>query len=85
MKREIIEAVNDWPKHLSDFDDYLKQLRGFLNKKTISISVIYQARTKIDPARYGWEIESIESLYRFMSMNSADNLEQLFSTLKKYV
>ena len=80
----LIEALNDWPQNPSSLDEYLKQLYKFLNKKIISISVIRDATKNLNSGIYAWESESFSSLYRFMYMNSSQNLEDLFLSLNKY-
>ena len=81
----LIEALNDWPGNPLTFDEYLKQLYKFFNAKTISVAVVRDATKNLNPRMQAWEMESFTSLYRFMYMNSSQNLEDLFEKLKKHL
>lgn len=81
---DLIEALNDWPQSPLDFDGYKKQLREFLQEDILSISLIQTARKKTNSKIHPWESESFASLYRFMYMNSAKKIEDLFLKIEEY-
>jgi hypothetical protein len=81
---DLIEALNDWPQSPLNLEEYEKQLREFLKDDTLSLSLIQTARKKINSKIHPWESESLASLYRFMYMNSAKEIEDLFLKMKEY-
>ena len=81
---DLIEALNDWPQSPLNFEEYEKQLREFLGEDILSLSLIQAARKKVNSKTYPWESESFASLYRFMYMNSAKKIEDLFLNIEQY-
>ena len=78
---DLIEALNDWPQSSINFEEYLKQIKGFLRIDNFSLSEMKVAVKKINSKVYPWESESFASLYRFMYMNREKKIDDLFSEI----
>lgn len=67
----LLNAINDWPGDIQTYQEYLIEVKSFLEIEQIDIALI---RKKIKEGEFStniWKIESITGLLKFLETPSA--------------
>jgi hypothetical protein len=71
----LLESINDWPQPADTLEDFIEQLKVFLNVREITQSVIEEKIKDLKPQEFAWEREALNNLLELMILNEEKILE----------
>ena len=68
----LLQVVNDWPNSFDTLEEYLADIRIFLETKSITAETIQSKLNTLDASKNAWEMESLTGLLELMN-NKIEN------------
>lgn len=68
----LLESINDWPQPANTLEDFIEQLKVFLNIPEITRSAIEEGIKDLNPKKFLWEIETLTNLLELMVLNEEE-------------
>lgn len=66
----LLEAMTDWRNEVNSLEEYIRQVKKFLEIENINVNVLIAKTELLSPLRYAWELKSLTSLARALNMAS---------------
>lgn len=78
----LLQSINDWPHKVETVQDFLHQIKLFLNSDIITESAIENALNKLSPSSHSWAIESLTSLLELIKGAQGEQLSKVLLQCK---
>lgn len=73
----LYQAILDWPRPVETVHRFIEEIKAFLQSDIIDQKAIISIRETIYVDKHLWELESLESVSKMLSLKSSGNLETL--------
>ena len=78
----LLQAVTDWPHDVETVEDFLSEIKLFLNADGITEETISSVLQGLNPLNYSWEIESLTCLLELIKDSQNEQLSQVLIECK---